>query len=333
MYKKLGKIIILLIISLFSITGCRYQFPAEMKLAVLCTSAAAPQSELIFLNEDGIPLHSMHFKAQGMFTIEQPTPDQLALPVMYADQIIFIDLAKTAIETRKTRPYPIFYKSLGDTEFVVYNSDVKGDIDYLTYVLKTGSGEKTLRIKGFPLALTVAEMKAYIYLDKKGEPDEILVMDLQDFQATELPLLQDLEGVGDLAYIDGNLLIPHSSTNELVIIPVYGYESARTQITSVQLPYDTPHLIFEYGERLVVAHYNGGISMLNKTSYQVEKSTQLPYTVLKAQIMDGKMYLLVKDGQSERKIVVVDMANLNVLKTIAVKCDQGLLVQNFLVLQ
>lgn len=329
MWKYISKVILLFIISLLSITGCKYQFPAEMKMVVLCTSAVNPQSELIFLNQDGKPIHSMHFKAQGMFNIEQPSPDKLVLPVMYADQIIFIDLAKTAVETRKTKPYPIFYKSFGGTEFVVYNSDVQGDIDYLTYDLKNSSGEKSLRIKGFPLALTVVEMKAYIYLDKKNEPDAILVVDLQDFHADELALKNDLVGVSDLLYVDGKLLMPQSSTNELVVLPL----ETPGEMTVVQLPYATPHLILEKDAQLMVVHYNGGVSVLNKTTYQVEKSTQLPYTILKAQISGGEIYLLVKDGQSERKIVLVDAANLNVVKTIAVKCDKDLLLQNFAVLR
>lgn len=323
-------IIVLLVLSILGITGCQAPLTDQMKIAVICTSALQSQSELILLNKDGKEIHSLPLKAQGIFTIEQPKTGQLVLPVMYSDEIIFIDLAKTQAQTRKTKQYPLFYKDLGDAEFIIYNSDTQGNIDYLTYDLSDNHGEQSLRLKGFPLAVTIVDRKVYMYLDKKGESDSILVLDLNPYHVeNEFTLEHDLEGVSDLVFANDQLLIPHSSTNELVIIPLANAGA----MSSIPLNYAAPHRIFAASDQFIVVHYTGGISLLDKETYQTDDSTQLPYNILHAQLLGDQLYLLVKDGQLQRKIILVDLKSWNIEKTIEVQCENSLLVQNFLVLE
>ena len=311
---------------LLMLTGCSKQFSKQVHLGVICTSSVKPESELIFLNQAGKHLRTLKFGAQGVFNIEQ-SQNQLVLPVTYSDEIIYIDLPKDVVERKKTLEYPLFYSNLGKAEFIIYNSDVEGDIDYLTYVLKGPDYEKRLRIKGFPLATAVENNKAYIYLDIKGEADVIVVLDLQAYRVErEIPVKKDLLGISTLLYLDDKLLIPHSSTAELVIIPL----ANPAEMTTVPLAFTAPHLIFTENDHLIILHYNGGITVLDRKTYEVLNKAQLPYTILRGQLANGQVYLLVKEEQ-QRKMVVVDPENLQITQTIEIKCKEDLLPQNFTV--
>lgn len=320
--------LLVLILSLLLITGCNARSENHPWLAVICTNMLLPHSELALFNEDGEQMQTIPLEAQGIYDLKQLDSGRLALPVRYSDEVLFFDFVSGEVEKRKTKRYPFYYQPLADGEFTIYNSDAKGDIDYLTYELRRNGEEKSLRIKGFPLAVSVSDDTALIYLDKKEEADALLFIDLQEYGIqSEVGLEKDLQAVSSLLAVKNDLLLPHPFEDELIILSRKNPKEAR----SIRLPYTQPHLICAEKDILIVAYFEGGLSRLDPETYRIEASVEIPYRILRIQLHHNQLYLLA-DHLGKRKILVLDPDNWKVEKTIEVECHPDLRIQNFLVL-
>lgn len=312
---------------LLFLSGCVNHEYQGKALAVIYTSASIPSSELSFLDRNGRTINSIQFKKQGIFEIIPITKDDLVLPVRFSNEIVKLDLEKNEIKEEKTKAFPIFYNKIKDKEFIIFNSDEQNDIDYLTYQIKDGGGiSKFLRIKGFPQCVAIDNMKTYIYLDLVEEEKQVItIIDLNEFEIEEqMPV--NLGRAGDIIIADNNIFITRLHANEIVKIPLM----EKHKITTIKLKFPNPKYILAYKDKILVVHYNGIISLLERDDLEMIGVSHLNRDILKVKLKEDKLYVLSQDNNGG--IIIINLNNFEIEKTINLEHKKNLLVQDMVIL-
>lgn len=323
---KMKKIAFILC-ALILLSGCtktKVKDLRESEFAAIYTSSAEEKSKLIFTDEEGREVYSRDFDKQGMFNIIR-TGNTLKLPVRFSNEMVSFDLKEKDTSTGKTLDFPFHYTNLGDREFTIYNSDKKGDIDYLTYEIRTKDKVIQKRIKGFPQCYTIHNNRAYVQTDNvPANRQYINVIDLDNLEIIET-IDSYCEVAGDIKVIDDFLYLADMTDSRVVGISLSNHEERRIK----NLNSNMPQFIMPYGSSIIILHQDY-ITML-ENNLRVEKTQELKNKVLKVKIYGDKLFLLSQDEGG--MIIRVDAESLAVEKTIRLGGRGELLVQDFEVLR
>lgn len=308
---------------LMLLTGCGktdVKYSSTVRFAAVYTSSATDKSRLIFTDEEGREVYSREFDKQGIFNIIR-TGDNLKLPVRFSNEIVSFDLNERNEKIGKTLDFPLYYSNMDSGEFTIYNSDKKGDIDYLTYEVKSKDRVVQRRIRGFPQCYTIHGSRAYVQTDDVPVYRQYInIIDLDSLEVRET-IDAGCEVAGDIKVIDGWLFLTDITDCRIIGISLNNPEERKVK----NLMANMPQFIIPYKGHIVIVH-SSYITILDN-NLEVKGTMELRNKVLRAKLFEDKLFLLSQDEGG--LIIKVNIDSLAVEKVIRLGERGELLVQDF----
>lgn len=327
MIKK--SIYFLLSFFLLILSGCSQSVDSlsNHKLAVIYTDATQPDSELVFLNDQGEFQATQKFKEMGIFQLETTERGELILPVQFGNHIIYIHPDGKS-STTDSLQFPLFVIEKMGTRVSTYNSE----LDAGTLEIKEGQQTQQMRLDGFLRVANFDEQFIYVFASIISQKKPVLyVIDRKQGNLVRtLDLKIDL--VTDLEIVDQHLLLTSvDDQRSLARISLTDWS-----IEYIQVPIERPEFMLVEGEKIYLTYQEQAtLSILDRATLQVIKNISLEQPVFKAKVDDSFFYVLtplMNHKDLVGQIRIYDKKTWRLKDTWNLPAKRDMLVQDFVLL-
>jgi hypothetical protein len=332
------KKIALLLFCLFLITSCNNK-EKNIKIndfAVVYTSALREKSHLLILNKEQKVKYELPLKEMGIFKIIQNSENKLILPVRYSNKIIKINnQLNKEIAKEETLQFALFYEELNGKEFIVYNYDKQGDINFCTYEIKSNDINLKVRFSGLPRAVTIDTDYAYMYVDD-NKKHYLHIIDIKSGEMfKKIPLIHG-GSAGDIKKIDNKLIITTLSDSnqerpDRYLISILLNEENR--VIYQKLKNESPNKILFNDNYIFLTHWNNNkLSVLDRKTLIEQKYVNVEHPIIQAKIIKNRFYYLFQN-QNGGGIDIYEVETWEKKDSIELPQKKDMLVQDFLISQ
>ncbi|TCS93662.1 hypothetical protein [Hazenella coriacea] len=299
----------------------------QSKLAVIYTDATQPDSELVFLDDQGKLQGSQTFKEMGIFQMETNEHGELILPVQFGNHIIYVHPDGTS-QTTDSLQFPLFVLEKKGIRVSTYNTE----LDAGTLEIKQDQLTKLIKLNGFLRVATFDESFVYVFASIINQKRPVLyVIDRQQGKLVRtLDLKIDL--VTDLEIVDQHLLLTSIDDKRLL---------ARVSLTDwnieyIQVPVEKPEFLLIDEENIYLTYQEQStLSILNRSTLKVIENIPLEQPVFKVRMDESHLYVLtpyMDHPDLVGQIRVYEKKTWSLKKTWDLPAKREMLVQDFVLL-
>ncbi|SDY86738.1 YncE family protein [Thermoactinomyces sp. DSM 45892] len=300
----------------------------KASIGVIYTDSLKEDSEFVLLNQDGQIVDQRGIKEKGIFQIAKKKDGSLLLPVQFGDKMVQIS-SGGIISKEDTPAFPLYVRTDDSIRVTTYNTHM----DYGTLEIKEGDQVHTVKLDGY---LSVVQFDAkYVYVSAtiiQAKRPVFYVLDRETGKLVkEISIKVDL--TDDLLLTEEHILV--SSTDDQHKIAVINKKDWTVQYRD--LSYAQPQFFYPNKDKIIVTHkVDGRITVLDRKTFQVVETAQLPQRIYKARLSSDQLYVLSPlnyDPKNAGLISVYDTKTWKQIKQFRIPNIRETLVQDFTIIQ